>query len=250
MFKALVIELISPLQTSLFLVFMAALAQLIIKNKKLASKLVCASLIWILIWSQPYAADLLLYPLERSQKVKRLQYKNQGTPDYIFVLACYYNTEGDLPNISRWPDCSLQRLVQTVMLYEQTKSKIIVTGGRFLENQDISYSQKAKSFLITLGVPEDKIITTDKGTDTHGEISSISQLVTNRKLLVVTSATHVLRVSNELDNVTASVAFFAVDYHSGGELTPYLRMPSLSALVASRSAIYEYLALVKQLFTQ
>ena len=93
--KALVIELISPLQTSLFLVLMAAMAQLIIKNKKLASKLVCASLIWLLTWSQPYAADVLLYPLERSQKVKRLQYKNQRTPDYIFVLACYYNTEGD-----------------------------------------------------------------------------------------------------------------------------------------------------------
>jgi len=229
---------------------MAAMAQLIIKNKKLASKLVCASLIWLLTWSQPYAADVLLYPLERSQKVKRLLYKNQDAPDYIFVLACYYNTEGDLPDISRWSDCSLQRLVQTVKLYEKTKSKIVVTGGRFLDNQDISYSQKAKAFLISLGVPEDKIITTDKGTNTYEEIRSISQLVVNRKLLVVTSATHVLRVSNELNNVSTEVAFFAVDYHSGGELLPYLRMPSLSALVASQSAIYEYLALLKQLFRQ
>jgi uncharacterized SAM-binding protein YcdF (DUF218 family) len=248
-FKALVIELISPLQTSLFLVFMAALAKCILRSNKLASKLVYASLIWLLTWSQPYSADLLLYPLERGQKVKRLQYSAHKTQNYILVLACYYNTEGYIPEISRWSNCSLQRLVQTARLYKQTKSTVIVSGGHFLENKKTSYSQKAKAFLVSLGVPRDKIITTDKGTTTQEEIISASQFITNKSLLVVTSATHVLRVSNELQEFTKEAAFHPVDYHSAGELTPYLSMPSLSALIASRAAFYEYLALLKQYFT-
>jgi uncharacterized SAM-binding protein YcdF (DUF218 family) len=249
-FKALIIELISPLQTSLFLVFMAAIAQRILRNKRLASTLVCMSLVWLIIWSQPYSADLLLYPLERNQKVNKHQYDNQEIPDFIFVLACYYNTEGNVPEISRWSSCSLQRLVQTAMLYKQTKSKIIISGGYFLENKDISYSQKAKAFLMSLGVPKNKIILTDKGTNTHEEIASASQLVVNKNVLVVTTATHVRRVSNELKHITNQVVFFPVDYHSAGTLTPYLTMPSLAALTATRSAFYEYLALIKQHFTQ
>ncbi len=249
MFKTLIIELISPLQSSLLLVSMAAMAKFMLKSNKLASRLVYASILWLLTWSQPYSADLLLYPLERGQKVKRLQYSSHKTHDYILVLACYYNTEGVIPEISRWSNCSLQRLVQTAKLYQQTKSTVIVSGGHFLENRKTSYSQKAKAFLVSLGVPENKIITTDKGTTTHEEIISASQFITNKSLLVVTSATHVLRVSNELQELTKKAAFYPVDYHSAGELTPYLSMPSISALIASRAAFYEYLALLKQHFT-
>lgn len=250
MFKALVVELISPLQTSLFLVFLGVLTQLILKNKKLAFQLVCASLIWLLIWSQPYCADLLLYPLERNKKVLQLQHLDLEKPDFILVLACYYNTEGNVPEVSRWSNCSLQRLVQAAILYRRTQSKIIISGGHFLENQNVSYAQKAKVFLMSLGVPQDKIISIDEGTNTHEEINSTIQLVNGTNLLVVTTATHVLRVYNELQKTTRKLTFFPVDYHSAGELTPYISMPSIFALEATRSAFYEYLALIKQHFTQ
>lgn len=237
--------MISPLQSSLFLILAAAITRYIIKNKKVAFQLAVASIFWLLIWSQPYSADLLLYPLERSDKVTDLKYVGHRDPDYILVLACYYNTEGDVPEISRWSSCSLQRLVQTAVLYTETKSKVIITGGHFLKNKDVSYSEKAQMFLMSLGVPQDKIITTNIGTNTSEEIISASPLVEKTNLLVVTSATHVLRVSKELQNVTKRVTFFPVDYHSGGVLTPYLSPPSLTALEATRSAFYEYLALVK-----
>tara|TARA_A200000159_G_scaffold104857_2_gene97515 strand:+ start:1160 stop:1912 length:753 start_codon:yes stop_codon:yes gene_type:complete len=249
-FKTLIIELISPLQLSFFLILIAAVVHYISRNKKTTCILVCTSLIWLLIWSQPYSADLLLYSLERNAKAKSVQFIDRRSPDYILVLACYYNTEGNVPEVSRWSNCSLQRLVQTAILYRQTKSKIIITGGHFLENEYVNYSQKAKAFLISLGVPKDEIITTNKGTNTHEEIMSASQYVNDKYLIVVTTATHVLRVSNELNKITKKVAFFPVDYHSAGELTPYLSMPSITALEASRSAFYEHLALVKQHFSQ
>ena len=248
MIKALVLELISPLKLSFFLIVLALIARYFFKRVKLSNYLALVSISWLLIWSQPYSADLLLYPLERSEKATNQLYKANSQPDYILVLACYYNTQGDVPEVSRWSHCSLQRLVQAAILHAQTKSKIVLTGGYFLENENINYSQKAEAFLISLGVPSQDIIKTNEGTNTQEEISSANNVINQKEILVVTTATHVLRVTKELEGASKTVSFFPVDYHSGGDLTPYLTLPSLAALEGSRLAFYEYLALIKQQF--
>jgi len=247
--KALVLELISPLKLSFILLLLSLIARSTGKYTKVAHRLVMIALIWLLIWSQPYSADLLLYPLERNITATNNPVEEVKNPDYIVVLACYYNTEGVIPEISRWSHCSLQRLVQAALLQTKLNTKILLTGGYFLEDEKTNYSLKAEEFLISLGVSPKSIISTSKGTTTQEEIASIKDKIYQKKVLVVTTATHVRRVSNEFEGITRELFFFPVDYHSNGNLTPYLTLPSLAALDASRSAFYEYLALIKQRFS-
>lgn len=187
-------------------------------------------------------SNLLLYPLEHAN----LEAQEKQKTDYIVVLACYYNTEGQIPEISRWSHCSLERLVEAVKKHKQTGAIIVLSGGKFLENKDVIYSEKAKHFLISLGVPPSKIISTKTGNNTQKEIRSIKYLIDNKNIVLITSSTHILRVSKELREITNFTDFVPVDYHSDGDLTPYLSLPSITALESTRLALYEYLALVKQ----
>lgn len=201
------------------------------------------ALFWLLLWSQPYASDVLLHFIEykpESESAPPLH-----SPDYILVLACYYSTQGDVPEISRWAECSLQRNVEAVRLHNKSQAPIVITGGNFLHDSSINYSNVAYEFFVSMNIDKKNLITTNKGTNTHEELLSASQYLENKHIWVVSSATHIFRLKKELANIAASTTYFPVDYHSKGSLTPYITLPSQKALENTRVAFYELLANVK-----
>jgi len=52
-------------------------------------------------------------------------------PDYILVLACYYSTFGNVPETSRWSECSMQRNIEALRLHRKSGAPIILSGGNF-----------------------------------------------------------------------------------------------------------------------
>ncbi|MEC9430683.1 MAG: YdcF family protein [Pseudomonadota bacterium] len=197
-----------------------------------------------LLTTQPYFADLLLYPLEHEIAYSEALVEFEGT-DFIVSPACYYSTVGKVSEISRWSHCSLQRLVQASKLSKELDKPILVTGGNFLHDPNTNYSQKAFDLLLDLGVPRKNLILVAKGIDTASEVESIKSYITKKNVILVTSATHMKRASLLLSEHCNEINIFPVDFHSSGSLAPYLKIPSVSAMRRVEIALYEYGARVK-----
>lgn len=191
-------------------------------------------------------ADLALYPLEHRYRLANQQNENSNV-DVIFTPACYYFTLGKVTEISRWSECSLQRLVRSAQLSNELQAPVIVTGGNFLHDKSVNYAEKAKQFLLSLNIAAERIIVIGEGTNTAEEIKNIRGFVKDKNVLLVTSATHVKRCKALLEQHRATVVFATVDFHSSGDLTPYLKTPSVDAILRIQKALYEYGASIKQI---
>jgi len=240
--KQIILLLISPLTISVLLILMSyAFKRANYLNT--GKKILLMGVLVLMVCSQPWVANVLLYPLEYNSK--RYHSSDLTRSDAIFVPACYYQTQYDLPEVSRWHECSIQRLIQAKIFSDELKIPIIVTGGSFLADKDVKYSEKAKQFLETLGVTPDKVISIPEGTDSLSEVEALKTRFGHMTLVTVTSATHQYRLAQILKNADINSEIFQVDFQSSGELNPFLSLPSILALERTRRAIYEYLAIVK-----
>ncbi|WP_394221191.1 YdcF family protein [Alteromonas gracilis] len=217
-----------------------------LKKTKTAKWLLFSSVFVLLVFSQPWVANALLHPLEYNHDAQ--DSLDDVKYDAIFVPACYYQTNFELPEISRWHECSLQRLIQAKMLSDEHKLPIIVTGGNFLSDKSVKYSEKAESFLTLLGIAPENIVSIPEGADSLSEVEALSKLYRKKKLITVTSATHRIRIKQMLSQSEVESVIISVDFQSSGELTPFISYPSILALERTRRALYEYLAIAKYQF--
>lgn len=240
--KLIALQLITPLKLSLLLLVISAVLHAMSKQR-IATFTKRVALFWVLLWSQPYASDVLLYFVEYKPVKKSEPFEE--SPDYILVLACYYSTQGNVPEISRWSECSLQRNVEAMRLHYKSQAPIIITGGKFLHNPSVNYSDVAHQFFTSMNIDKSNLIITNEGTNSHEEIISAVKHINNKHIWVVSSASHMYRLKRELAYITASNRFFPVDYHSKGSLRPYITLPSQTALENTRVAMYELMARLK-----
>lgn len=243
--KHIVLFFISPLN---LVILFFILGIFLSRQQGFASKaLKFASFFSFFLFTQPYFSDLLLYPLEHKHKYPNV-HSNGEKPDYIFVLACYYSTLGEVPEISRWSECSMQRNIEAFKLHRITGAPIIVSGGNFLHDPDVNYSIRARDYFLQLGVEEENLITTKVGSNTHEEFISAEAYLQNSNTWVVSSATHIRRLEKLFLSRNYRAIFFPVNHHTKGLLVPYITLPSARALSKTEIAFYEYAALFKQAF--
>lgn len=240
--KQIVVALTSPL---LFALLLFVISWVLSFSESLRLSRYCRILgcVWLAVFSQPYVGNLLLYPLEHAARVK----SDSNASDYIHVLACHYNTSGNVSEVSRWSECSLQRNVEAYRLYRSSSNnaKIIVTGGYFLEDKEINYASTAAHFFMSLGVPSSNIVVLPHGTNTAEEVKEVLAFKQAGSLSVVSSATHMLRLSMLYASISNDIRYHPVDFHSNGSLSPFLSLPSLYALTSTQHAFYEYFAIAK-----
>ena len=203
---------------------------------------------WILLFSQPYVADLLLYPLEYRTQSTDIQTENVYTPTFVLPLACYYQTHTNNPKLSRWPECSLLRMLTAKSLAQQYDAKLVLTGGNFLRDKSVNYSNVASQFLLDQGLPKKTIVNLGIGKNTREELTALLFLVEKQPVVIVTSATHVYRVKALAQELGLNASVIGAHYISGGKLTPYITLPTARALIQSKSAFYEYIAILKYYF--
>ncbi|WP_231129126.1 YdcF family protein [Alteromonas mediterranea] len=240
--KQITLLLISPLTISVLLILLSYAFKRA-NHLNIGKQMLLMGTFVLMVCSQPWVANILLYPLEYNSKLYNSSDLTKS--DAIFVPACYYQTQYDLPEVSRWHECSIQRLIQAKILSDELKIPIIVTGGNFLADKDVIYSEKAKQFLEMLGVIPSKVISIPEGTDSQSEVDALTHSLKYSSLITVTSATHQYRLAQLLENANINSEFIQVDFQSSGELKPFLTVPSILALERTRRAIYEYLAIAK-----
>lgn len=241
-------SLIDPLSfSSVLLGIAAALVFYKKKRSKAVNRLIIISFSWLIIWSQPYLVDLLLYPLEYHLPKKIITHNDNQQVDasHIHVLACYYDARQSRPFISRWAECSHQRMIEAVRLHNHYQIPIVITGGGIPEYANESHASFAEQYLLSVGVAKSQIITIEKGTNTATEVASLVSEINPKKLMVVSSATHIYRINKIYEREGVETYFYPVDHLSSGSLTPYLSLPKSNSLESSRRAFYEYLAIIK-----
>lgn len=240
--------LISPINQSL-LGFGFGLAILTFTNIKPWIGKVCIwfSVIWITLCSQYFFSALLIEPLERAfppVKIENNQWKNA---DAIWVLACYHFDAEPLPLISQFNSCSIERLTQAAIMYKVKAIPIYLTGGSFNENTKLNHAEQASKLLVALGVNKLDIKIINKGQNTVSEAQELFKHIEEKKLAVISSATHGIRLNSILTNLDINFVFVPVHYASKIDPVFTINAPSIQALDRSERAFYEYGALIKYL---
>ena len=240
--KPLVLFFVSPLHLVMMALFVGAICH-VAGRTAVARRCYLCALSVLVLFSQPYMATLLLYPLEHTYAIPSDE--RIARADVLYVPACYYTTVGSMTEVARFHECSLQRLTQAAIFYHHYQVPIMLTGGNFLMDKNIAFAETSSRLLTTLGVPTDHIVIVNQGTNTQEEVLAIGRHISDKRIIAISSATHQHRVTALLSDFSDDVAFYPVDYLTPGSLTPFIDWPSAIALEKSKRALYEYGARIK-----
>ncbi|MCG7644882.1 YdcF family protein [Alteromonas sp. Cnat3-28] len=215
------------------------------KTRKI--KVLLISTLFFFIATQQLIANLIIFPLEHGVlSGQKMQGKMLHKYEYIGVLGCNYREFKALPELDRWPRCSLLRLLTAESLIKTTPHlKIILSAGDF-GNWGESFAHKSAKFLVNRGVPADKIRIVPHGFDTESEIAAVATFLGNKKqIALITSASHQYRAQLYFSNHGIDAVGIPTDFFSNGELTIEVTRPDMSALLAINRALHEYLGIIE-----
>lgn len=204
------------------------------------------ALLWLYLCSQPFFSSMLLRPIENEYPPVTAQNKVWQNSSAIWVLACNHYNQPELPDVSRWNRCSLERLVHTYQMYRIKAMPIYLTGGMFSNDDSFSYASQAKDFLLRLGVPNEFIVPIDEGTNTEEELIALlnqKNIEEINKIAIVSSASHGRRIAKLMAlNTKINFIFIPVEHLTAPHTEITLGWPSVKSLEKSQRAIYAQMA--------
>jgi uncharacterized SAM-binding protein YcdF (DUF218 family) len=206
------------------------------------------TVVWAIFCSMTYPSLLMVHALEHNYPSINADSKAWQDADAIVVLACYYFDDDELPLISRWPDCSLKRNLQAVLMHQQLATPIYVTGGK-LAGAEKSHAEYNAMFLETLAVPKEYIHIVAKGHDTQSEAVALHGLK-EQTIALVTSATHIERAKYYFEQQGIKVIPIPVEHLSKKNIKFVIGLPNARSIYRSERAIHEYLGLISQRLLQ
>lgn len=217
---------------------------LLVKNKvttKVKYIFIVSFALFILITMQPTAA-IMVNSLENNY-VSLLDTNKIKEAEYIIVLGGGYNDGEEMPASSLLSNSSLARLVEGIRLKQINKNaKLIFSGGKpFTENySEANIYQRAYQSLTKDTLPN---ILSESPHNTKSEADEAFKLVGNKKMILVTSSTHMPRAMYLFEkmgcNVTPAPCEFLIK-----TLKYYPNFPSGNSIKQTEIAIHEYIGLL------
>lgn len=187
--KKIISETLLPIPIGIFLIILSLI--FMFRKSYLKAKIfLILSCLWFLLLSNTMISNLIVQPLESSHQTLK------DTPkdiEFILVLGNGHNTNDDFPITSQLNSTAINRFVEALRHYNNLENaKLILSGysGLFDEN---SHAQMQKKLALSLGVKEEDIITFDTPKDTKDEAVETKKLLQNKRVILVTSATHMKR---------------------------------------------------------
>jgi len=228
--------LLMPINIVLILLLMSILLSK--SNKILSKACLVTGFVILLTVSTPYFSGEFIKPLESQFITFEKQPKSL---DYIVILGCGHSTNENIPALAQLQPCSLQRLSEGLRIFQLHPEATIITSG--YAGSDIEPNAiKVKRAAISLGVPENKIISNTLPQDTEEEAELISPLLVGKEFALVTNASHMPRavqyfINRDTTPIPAPTGFRYKKDPSG--LLEHL--PSGSSLQRTTYAWYETL---------
>lgn len=203
-----------------------------------AKKTFLFSLLWISLLSYSPFSALLLMPLESAYSKVELT----GTlPKYIHVLGCGHTTNSHIPLSSEIGLVSLARLNEGVSLYKTYPNMKIIFSG-YGADDPVSNARKNSQMAVKLGVNPADIILLESPKDTNEEAAAAKNIVKDQPLILVTSASHMVRASALFRKIGIKVIPAPTDFQIKGSDSLW-QFPSAGGLGRSEAAFHEYLGL-------
>ncbi|MFA0086321.1 envelope biogenesis factor ElyC [Vibrio sp. 10N.261.51.F12] len=194
--KKIVSSLLMPLPAMLILGFLGLALIMFTARRRIGCMIILVSLCGIfLIAFQPLSSRLLM-PLER-------QYKPflpiNETIDYVMVLGGGHTVDDDLPPTSQLSRTSLMRLSEGIRIMRMYPGAKMILSG-YAGGTDVSHARMMAKVALGLGVAKSEIILLETAKDTWEEARQATAFVKNRKLVLVTSASHMQRAMYEFES--------------------------------------------------
>ena len=244
--RELIQSLCSPITQVIILLCIAGYFARFTQKKSIARSLFSVAFIWLLLCSQYFFSSLLLQPIEYRYPAQALQARTLSTATQIYILAGYYQTSTTLPEHTRWPDATYQRISNGLFLSQYWDLPLIISGGNFLRDTEQNYTEAVANFYRQRGVDKSQLILVKSGTNTFEELSAVAPLLADQTTIIISSATHIPRIAMDLEGIApnAKVLFFPVDFLSNSTLSFGLNNPSAISIARVERAIYEYIAML------
>ncbi|MDP2077265.1 MAG: ElyC/SanA/YdcF family protein [Sulfuricurvum sp.] len=207
-------------------------------NQRRAKQFLISSLLWISLLSYSPFSALLLLPLESAYTKAELT----NTPaKYIHVLGSGHVSNPDIPLSSEIGLISLARLNEGVSLYKTHENMKMIFSG-YGGRDPVSNARKNSQMAIALGVNPKDIILLEKPQDTQEEAIAAKKIIGNQPLILVTSASHMVRALALFRKEGIEVIPAPTDFQAKGNDTLW-QFPSADGLGRCEAAFHEYLGL-------
>lgn len=208
-------------------------------NNKIAKRMFFVAVIWISLLSYPPFSCMLLKPLESAYTKIDL---NSPLPKYIHVLGSGHTSNRNLPLSSEIESTSLIRVTEGVSIYKSHPNMKLIFSG-YGGDDPISNARMNRNMAIVLGVDPNDIILLEAPKDTREEAIAAKKIVGNEPLILVTSASHMLRASSLFRKNGVRVIEAPTDFQVK-KTDSLWQFPSSEGLSRSESAFHEYIGLV------
>lgn len=140
------------------------------------------------------------------------------------------------------------RLITTVELYKKLNVPIIISGGKVFKSTGTE-SEISKNILITMGIPENKIIIENQSINTTENAKYTKKILDKYNLknpILVTSAFHMPRAVLQFKKFNTAVLPFPTDYQTNikgsFELNDFV--PSSNALLELSLSVKEFIGIL------
>ncbi|MEZ9564661.1 envelope biogenesis factor ElyC [Vibrio artabrorum] len=194
--KKVVSSLLMPLPAMLILAFLGLALVMFTTKRKTGCLVTLSALCGIfLIAFQPVSSQLLM-PMER-QHTAFLPIDD--TVDYVMVLGSGHVVDDQIPPTSELSRTGLMRLTEGIRILRlYPGAKLILSG--YGGGTEVSNARMMAKVALSLGVSKPDIILLETAKDTWEEARQAAAFVKNKKMILVTSASHMSRALNEFHN--------------------------------------------------
>jgi uncharacterized SAM-binding protein YcdF (DUF218 family) len=216
--------------------------------KAAAKVLAVSSVIFVYVVSIHPTAEWMAANLERQYPA--YPYQADRGVDYVLVLGSAHVSDDSQPITSFLSNIGLARLMEGVRIYRlHPGSKLLFSG--YAGRDQMSHAQALQAVAKYLGVPEQDMILQAGVKDTGEEASYWVDVVQNKSLVIVTSATHMPRAMYLFQQAINTTSYQPILYagptdyisHSNSPLNWDSWFPSGKYLYRVERAWHEYLGL-------
>ncbi|WP_111977405.1 ElyC/SanA/YdcF family protein [Algibacillus agarilyticus] len=243
----------APLPISILLLIIAFCLFTFTAKKRLAFTFNLLGLSILMLSATPWVANSVIESIEVKHVYRTHQevFAQQPNIAAIVVLGCGHKNTEPMPITSQLAHCSLARAVEGIRIAQYAaQTKLIFTGWG--GNNLVSNAEMNTQLALDLGIKKDRILTFSQPKDTAEEAIAVKNAIKNKPIMLVTEASHMPRAIKYFERVGLEVYAMPTRHLTAdlSTLDSYQYAPNSKWIEKSERAIYERLALVKQLFDE
>lgn len=163
--------------------------------------------------------------------------------DYIVVLGGGYNDEENMPETSLLGLSSLARLIEGTRLKKINPSATLIFSGGKPYSEKYSEAQISQLAYKSISNDTSKNILSEIPHNTKSEADETHKIVGKKKLILVTSASHMTRAVYLFEKMGCNVIPAPCEF-SVKNIKYYPNFPSGNSIKQTEIAIHEYIALL------